>query len=154
MGACQELGLAEEHLARALGEHAGVQQPFERGRTLLIAGTIHRRNKKKRSARELLQEALAVFEELGAPLWVSKARAEIARIGGRSVVEGELSDTERAVASLAAEGSTNQEIADRLFISAKTVESNLSRVYSKLQIRSRRELPEALRRLEGRAEQT
>jgi DNA-binding CsgD family transcriptional regulator len=153
MGASRELGLAEEHLARALSEHARVQQPFERARTLLIAGTIHRRNRKKRSARELLQEALESFEELGASLWASKARAELARIGGRAVVVGELTDTERAVASLAAEGSTNKEIADRLFISVKTVEANLSRVFSKLHVGSRRELRNALEPLEG-GEQT
>jgi DNA-binding CsgD family transcriptional regulator len=65
-----------------------------------------------------------------------------------------LSATERRVAELAAVGSTNRQIADALFISVKTVEANLSRVYHKLQLTSRRELRSALGTLEHPDAQT
>jgi DNA-binding CsgD family transcriptional regulator len=152
-GARGELDEAADRAERALATHAGTAQPFELGRTLLVAGVIQRRMKHKRAARDHLEHARKIFEELGAPLWSAKARVELARIGGRARV-GELTDTERAVANLAADGVMNQEIADRMFISVKTVEANLSRVYGKLQIRSRRELPKALGRLGGGGEQT
>ena len=127
-------------LDRALKEHERLPMPFELGRTLLILGSIRRRAKKKRAARETLEEALAIFERLGAPLWAEKARAELARIGGRRAVPGELTEAEARVAKLAAAGRTNREIADALFMSVRTVEGHLSRAYAKLGIRSRTEL--------------
>ena len=86
-----------------------------------------------------LEEALAVFEKLGAPLWAERARAELARIGGRASGD-ELTPTEAQVAARAAAGETNREIAEALFMSVKTVEANLSRVYRKLDVSSRRQL--------------
>ena len=127
-------------LDRALKEHERLPMPFERGRTLLVLGTIRRRAKQKRPAREALEEALEVFERLGAPLWAGKARAELARIGGRRAAVGELTTAERRVATLAAAGRTNREIADTLFMSVRTVEGHLSHAYAKLGIRSRTEL--------------
>ncbi len=127
-------------LDRALKEHERLPMPFELGRTLLVQGAIRRRAKQKRPAREALEEALAIFERLGAPLWADKARAELARIGGRRAVVGELTEAERRVATLAAAGRTNREIADTLFMSVRTVEGHLSHVYGKLGVRSRTEL--------------
>jgi DNA-binding CsgD family transcriptional regulator len=74
---------------------------------------------------------------------VEKARAELGRIGGR-VRTDELSPAERRVAALVAEGRTNREVAAALFLSERTVESHLTRVYSKLHVRSRTELVRAL----------
>jgi DNA-binding CsgD family transcriptional regulator len=110
--------------------------------------------KQRKSARAFLRKALDIFEDLGAPLWSAKVDAELARIGGRTSTPGQLSGTEHRVAELAATGSTNREIAGRLFISVKTVESNLSRVYHKLGLRSRRELRPALDDLESSRAQT
>jgi len=81
-----------------------------------------------------------MFEELGAPLWAEKARAEMRRLGLRKGSTGELTPTEEKVASLAASGLRNREIAERIFVSPKTVEANLSRAYRKLGIHSRAEL--------------
>ena len=78
-----------------------------------------------------------MFEELGSPLWAEHARTELARAGLRRREPDELNETERRVAELAAEGLSNQEIAQRAFLSVKTVEANLTRVYRKLGIRSR-----------------
>jgi DNA-binding CsgD family transcriptional regulator len=125
---------------RALKEHERLPMPFELGRTMLVLGTIRRRAKQKRPAREALEEALGNFERLGAPLWADKARAELARIGGRRSVAGQLTEAEARVAKLAAAGRTNREIADALFMSVRTVEGHLSRAYAKLGVRSRTEL--------------
>jgi DNA-binding CsgD family transcriptional regulator len=153
-GARGDLAEAAEHLQRALSFHGSVPQPFELGRTLLVVGVVHRRMRQKRSARELLQESLDLFVQLGAPLWAAKAKSELARIGGRASTPSQLTGTEQRVAELAAEGSTNREIADRLFISVKTVEANLSRTYHKLGIGSRRELGSTLGTLDRTDEQT
>ncbi len=127
-------------LDRALKEHERLPMPFELGRTMLVLGTIRRRAKQKRPAREALEEALAIFERLGAPLWADKARAELARIGGRRSAAGQLTEAETRVAKLAAAGRTNREIADALFMSVRTVEGHLSHAYAKLGVRSRTEL--------------
>ena len=115
-------------------------EPFERARTLLALGATQRRNKQKAAARAALEEAQAIFEALPAPIWADRARAEAARLGGRPTERWELTETERRVAGLVAAGRTNREVADALFVSVKTVEWNLSKVYRKLDVRSRTEL--------------
>jgi DNA-binding CsgD family transcriptional regulator len=127
-------------LESALAAHERCPVPFELGRTLLFAGQLRRRAKQKRAAAEALREALAIFERLGARLFAEQARAALGRVGLRRAAPGELSATERRIAELAASGMTNREIAKAAFVSAKTVEANLARVYSKLGIRSRAEL--------------
>ena len=136
---------ASDVLATALGDDR-LRQPFERARTMLVLGSVQRRNRQKRAAREALTAASDVFERLGARLWVERAAAELARIGGRAPAEG-LTPTELRVAELIVAGRTYREAAAELFISPKTVQWNLSKVYSKLGIRSRAELPG---RLKGR----
>jgi DNA-binding CsgD family transcriptional regulator len=127
--------------ARALGLHERLHEPFERGRTLLVLGTLQRRNRQRRAARESLTQALAVFDELGAALWSERARAELRRIGGRAPATlGVLTPTEERVAALVAAGRTYREVADAMFISPKTVQWNLSKIYRKLGVRSRAEL--------------
>ena len=124
----------------ALRVHDRLPLPFELGRTLLVRGTVERRAKRKREARDTLTRALEVFDGLGAALWADKARAELARIGGRAASSVDLTPTEARVAELVAAGSTNREAADALFVSVHTVEANLKRIYRKLGIRSRTEL--------------
>jgi DNA-binding CsgD family transcriptional regulator len=131
---------AYARLDRALELHEHLQEPFERGRTLLVLGTLQRRSRKKRIARDSLSQALAVFDELGARLWSEKARAELRRIGGRAAAPGTLTPTEERVAELVAAGRTYREVGDALFISPKTVQWNLSKIYRKLGVRSRAEM--------------
>jgi DNA-binding CsgD family transcriptional regulator len=114
--------------------------PFERARTLLALGQVHRRRKEKRLADERLREALAIFETLGAPLWADRATVELARIGLRPRAAHDLTETERRVAELAATGMTSRQIAERAFLAPKTVGNVLGRVYEKLGIHSRAEL--------------
>ena len=96
---------------------------------------MRRQAGQKKAAREALEQALAIFEELGARLWAEKARAELTRISGRSPASEELTETERRVAELAAQGRTNKQIAAELYIGLSTVESHLSHVYRKLGVR-------------------
>lgn len=141
-----ELPAATAELERALEEHRRYDLPFDRARTLLACGATSRRVKQKRAAREALEQALSIFEELRAPLWAGKARAELARIGGRTAFHESLTPTERRVAELAAEGKTNREVAATLFVTVKAVEATLTRAYAKLGIRRRGELAGRLAR--------
>ena len=132
-------------LQEALVVHDDVPQPFDRARTLLALGTVQRRAKQRAEARRTLESALAVFEELGAALWAERARAEITRLGGRRARDrDELTETEQRIAELTAHGRSNREIAGELFVSERTVEANLTRVYRKLGVRSRTELARRL----------
>jgi DNA-binding CsgD family transcriptional regulator len=122
----------------------GIQAPYERARTLLALGAVLRRAKQKRAARQSLESAVAALEELGAAPWAAKARAELARIGGRAPAVGELTPTERRVAELVAAGRSNREVATALFVTARTVEWNLTKIYAKLGVRSRAGLAHVL----------
>ena len=114
--------------------------PLELARTLLALGTVQRKARHKRDARESLQRAIEIFERLGARLWLEKARSELRRIGGRIGSESELSETERRIAELVADGRRNREVAAELSLSPNTVAWNLSKVYRKLGVTSRTEL--------------
>lgn len=129
-----------EAIAEALERHASLPLPFERARTCLLAGQIRRRAGVKRLARETLEEALAAFEGLGAPLWSMRARREMGRISGRPAASGELTASERQVAELVAAGHSNKEVAAALSVTVRTVEAHLTRIYGKLGVRSRTEL--------------
>jgi DNA-binding CsgD family transcriptional regulator len=130
-------------LAQAADRHELAGDRFGRARALLALGTTRRRIRQKRAAREAIDEALAVFEELGAALWAEHARAELGRIGGRRREEG-LTPAERRVATLVAEGRTNREVAAALVLGERTVETHLTHIYAKLGVRSRTELARTL----------
>jgi DNA-binding CsgD family transcriptional regulator len=131
---------AFEAFDRALAEHDRMPGTFERGRTLFATGATRRRVRQRGAARRALEAALRIFEEQGAELWARRAVDELQRISGRRPADGELTATELRVARLAAEGRANKEIAATLFMSVHTVEAHLSRVYRKLDVRSRTEL--------------
>jgi DNA-binding CsgD family transcriptional regulator len=114
--------------------------PFERARTLLAMGAVRRQALQRRAARETLEQAVELFEDLGARPWAERARDELARISGRRAVTGGLTGAERRVAELAAEGRQNKEIAAELFLGVGTVERHLTSAYRKLGVRSRTEL--------------
>ncbi|HSC93084.1 MAG TPA: AAA family ATPase [Gaiellaceae bacterium] len=139
-----DVATALELLEDAAGRHEEVGDPFGRGRALLALGTMRRRARQKRPAREAIEEARATFERIGAAFWAERARAELGRIGGRTKVDG-LTPAEQRVAALVAEGKTNREVAAALFLGERTVETHLSHVYAKLGIRSRAELARMLR---------
>jgi DNA-binding CsgD family transcriptional regulator len=127
---------------------------FEQARTLLCSGEVMRRNRRPAAAREPLNEALALFDSLGAQSWAARASGELAASGvkdrraadwlGRQSGLEELSPQELQVARIAGRGQNNVEVAAALFVSRKTVEAHLTRVYRKLGVRSRTELARIL----------
>jgi DNA-binding CsgD family transcriptional regulator len=135
---------AMAHCVEALTFHRQVELPLDRGRTLLALGATQRRAKRRREARATLEEALAVFERMGAALWAERARSELGRISGRAATPGALTPAEERVADLVAEGKTNREVAAALFLSERTVEGHLSHVFGKLGIKHRTEVAQAL----------
>ena len=139
-----DLDAALAALANALEWHAKIELPLDRGRTLLALGATQRRMKRRREARGTLEEALAAFERIGAALWAERARAELKRISGRAATPGALTPAEERVANLVAEGKTNKEVAAALFLSDRTVEGHLARIFGKLGIRHRTELARTL----------
>ncbi len=120
----------------------GTGLPLRRARALLGYGRFLRRNGHPVLARTPLARALEESEACGGRRLAAQAKAELQASGGRRrrVSSTELSAQERHVAALAAKGATNDEIASSLFISAKTVEHHLTSAYSKLGVRSRKEL--------------
>jgi len=150
IGAGPDAGAAYQ---QALDSHQGDPDSFVIVRTRLLYGEWLRRQGERRSARTELDAALEVFEKYGAAPWAERARAELRATGAvlRSQPQAglELTAAELRVALLAADGLTDREICGQLYLSPKTVEFHLGRVYRKLGVRGRTELA---RRLPGREE--
>lgn len=123
---------------------------LEHGRALVALGAALRRAGRTRAARDVLRDGLDVCAASGANRLAHWARSELVAAGGRprrarsSGLEA-LTPAEHRVATFAAEGRTNREIAEALFISLRTVESHLTNTYRKLGIGSRAQLQPALR---------
>ncbi|HEX3690376.1 MAG TPA: AAA family ATPase [Solirubrobacteraceae bacterium] len=122
---------------------------LEQARVLVDLGATYRAAGKRAAARAPLLDGLALASRCGGLALERRARAELAAIGirprttGRSGTES-LTPSERRVAELAAAGQTNREIAQTLFVTEKTVETHLGRVFRKLDVTSRRQLPDVL----------
>jgi DNA-binding CsgD family transcriptional regulator len=130
---------------RAIANHALWDNPFELARTHLCFGERLRRARRRREAREQLRAANAIFDSLAAAPWAARAASELRATGEKvrrrsSAEEEELTPQELQVAVHAAEGTSNREIGATLFLSPRTVEFHLTRVYRKLNIHSRAEL--------------
>ena len=123
---------------------------FDSRRAHFLQDRLQRRLKQKRQARLSLDEARELFARQGAETWLARVDEELSRVAVRRAPE-ELSATELRIARLAAEGLTNQAIAEQVFVSVKTVESNLKRAYRKLGISSRAQLARALDRGDAQA---
>jgi DNA-binding NarL/FixJ family response regulator len=111
-----------------------------------VHGSILRRRRRRREAREALERALAIFDRLGSRVYAERTRSELGRIGGRAPSGDNLTPSERRIAELVADGKTNKEVAAILVVTDRTVESALTRVYRKLDVRSRTELARRLTR--------
>ncbi len=140
---------AEEHYrtATSLLDRAGVRAELARAR--LLYGEWLRRQMRRRDAREQLREAHQMLTAMGAAGFAERARGELMATGEtvrRRVPEtaSALTAQEIQIARLAADGFTNPEIGVKLFLSARTVEWHLRKVFVKLGVRSRRGLRDAL----------
>ena len=96
--------------------------------------------KQRSTARAVLSEAIGIFDDISAPLWAARARAELARVSGRGPGPADFTVAERRVTELVARGMSNREVAAELFVTVRAVESTLTKAYAKLGVRSRTEL--------------
>ncbi|MCM2575949.1 helix-turn-helix transcriptional regulator [Streptomyces meridianus] len=153
-----QTGAALDRLHEAIGRFEELGQPLELGHCLLVRGGIERRRRRHSAARTAVGEALAVFTRAGARPWVAQADRALALVDGAGCAReagGEESEhagpaplltaAERQVALLVSQGATNQEVAARMFLSIKTIEASLTRIYRKLGIRSRTRLSSVMR---------
>ncbi|OAI40304.1 hypothetical protein AYO39_01630 [Actinobacteria bacterium SCGC AG-212-D09] len=136
-------------LTQAVGTLESCEAPIEHADALCDLGAAVRRAKRRAEARPHLRRAAQLGAQLGAERIRLRALAELEATGitvnshdpyGMAA----LTPSERRVAAMACEGRTNREIAQSLFITKKTVETHLSHIYSKLSIKGRADLPEAL----------
>jgi DNA-binding NarL/FixJ family response regulator len=136
----------EQHFSDALARHARVDAPFELARTHLAFGERLRRARRPAEARKHLRAAVEALERLGAAPWAARARAELEATGERrrrerpAGIAEELTPQELHVALLVARGATTKEAAASLFLSPRTIDAHLYRIYRKLGVRSRSEL--------------
>ena len=162
LGTPRALGIAQRAVAfagpadeRQAGLEAAVATlengtaKLELARVTCELGAELRRSGERSAARDVLRRAHVLAAECGATRLANRARDELSRSGARLIREPAsgveaLTPSEVRVAELAAEGLTNREVAQSLFVSEKTVETHLGRVYRKLDIKSRHALPGAL----------
>lgn len=140
-----DLDAARVCIEAAIDAHDRLPGPIEGAWSRLVAGVVERRSRRRAAARLHFEHARDVCRAAGAEALSRRAEADLARTATSMTGAGQLTPSEERVAHLVALGHTNAEIAALLHMSARTVESNLSRIYRKLGIRSRTEL--AVRRL-------
>jgi DNA-binding CsgD family transcriptional regulator len=136
---------AESLFLEALRHQTERTQPFERARTALAYGEFLRRAQRRREARVQLRDALTTFEGLSTPLWAERARAELEATGitvrKRNLPTFDtLTPQELRIAKLVTGGASNRDVASQLFLSPKTVEYHLRKVFLKLGVSTRVEL--------------
>ena len=125
--------------------HEGTNRPYDQARTRLLYGEFLRRRRRPVDARGHLRAAVEAFERLGCRAWAERARSEL-RATGESGSEpardgfAELTPQELQTVRLVSEGLSNRQVAEQLFLSPRTVEYHLYKVYPKLGIASRAEL--------------
>jgi DNA-binding CsgD family transcriptional regulator len=122
---------------------------LEHARALVDLGALLRRRGERRESREPLRKGHDLAASCGARDLAAHAQDELAASGAHiprrdPTRRDHLTPSEHRIATMAAEGNTNREIAQSLFLTVKTVEMHLSNAYRKLGVRSRRDLPEAL----------
>lgn len=138
---------AEDRYREALADRSG--GAWRRARLSLEYGGWLRRRRRAADARAPLREACDLFDAIGVPTWAERARGELRATGERSRrrtddTRDELTAQEMQIAQMAAEGLNNRDIAQRLFLSHRTMGSHLYRIFPKLGITSRVELARAL----------
>jgi DNA-binding NarL/FixJ family response regulator len=127
------------------------ERRLELALSLVELGSAERRANRKSASRELLEEGMALAHQCGARALHDRALQELLATGARprrppATGRDTLTPSELRIAGLAGAGQTNRQIAQRLFVTQKTVEGHLARAFRKLHIDSRAQLPAALSR--------
>ncbi|WP_406864270.1 AAA family ATPase [Streptomyces sp. HUAS MG47] len=141
---------AAELLAGTAERFDAAGLPLERGRALVALARVERRRRRRSAAQSALQTAAAVFERAGATPWLAlaaempSARTPVEPAPAGELALASLTEAEQRLALLVGQGASNQEAAAKLFLSVKTVEARLTRIYQKLDVRSRAQLATAL----------
>ncbi|MEV6305297.1 AAA family ATPase [Actinoplanes sp. NPDC051861] len=117
-----------------------LRQPVEQAHALLVIGGAERRRRRYAAARMAIGAALALFMAADARPWTEETERALARTEGSVAPDRGLTSTELRIAQMVRDGASNREIANRLYLSVKTVEATLTRVYRKLGVRSRTQL--------------
>ncbi|WP_433361510.1 AAA family ATPase [Actinoplanes sp. CA-142083] len=137
-------------LSAAAAQHfEQLHQPIEQAHALLVQGGAERRRRRYAAARVAIGAALAIFLAADAKPWAEQTERALARTEGNSApgippADLGLTSTELRIAGLVRDGASNREIATQLYLSVKTVEATLTRVYRKLGVRSRTQLSSRL----------
>ncbi|HTK45900.1 MAG TPA: response regulator transcription factor, partial [Patescibacteria group bacterium] len=138
-----------EGLAATVDLFAKADNRYEQARTELLLGEALRRERERGAARVALRAALEGFDGVGANGWADRARAELAATGEtvrrEHVATNELTPQERVVGRLVAQGFTNKQIAEQLFLSPNTIETHLRHIFQKADVRTRTQLAHVLR---------
>jgi DNA-binding NarL/FixJ family response regulator len=134
-----------KHFREALRLYDLGQERFERARTELLLGAALRRARRRTEARDALRSALAALDALDARDWAERVRRELRALGDAPAAAqraglATLTPQELQIARLVSGGASNREIAAQLFLSPRTVEYHLYKLYPKLGIGSRTEL--------------
>jgi DNA-binding CsgD family transcriptional regulator len=143
LGARGEVDGAALLLDRAAKVCADIGMRLDLGRTLLTRAHVERRCRRAAASRSTLEAAAVCFAEIHARPWLEQVRAELAPAPVRTTdapLLGRLTETEARIARLVCQGASNRQIAERLYLSVKTVEASLTRIYRKLDVRSRTQL--------------
>lgn len=145
LGARGRIGAATEAFERGLESLSSLNMPYERARVYFAYGQTLRRAGKRREAADVLSRAREEFDALGSDTYVKRCERELQACGSamsRTDLAGlpSLTAQEQAVAQLVAAGNTNKQASEELFVSIKTVQYHLTRIYAKLGVGSRTEL--------------
>lgn len=136
---------AEDEFRQALKVFAEADAPLELARTELLFGEHLRRERRRSDAQAHLRAAVETFRRLGASSWADRARGELRAAGGSELQQSKktmsaLTPQERRIALAVSEGATNREVAAQLFLSPRTVDYHLRKIFQKTGISSRTEL--------------
>jgi DNA-binding CsgD family transcriptional regulator len=153
LGAQGDIDGAIESFDAALEDLSTLSMPYEQARVNFAYGQTLRRAGRRRDADAVMRNARELYVLLGADTYVKRCEREVQAGGVKASVSRHdetagpittLTPQERAVATLVASGKRNKEVADELFVSVKTVQYHLTRIYAKIGIRSRSELAATL----------
>ena len=136
---------AVEHLRDAVALYDLSEERFDQARTRLLLGEALRRHRRRNDARDVLRTALPTFEAMAAPAWAERTRRELRALGDLPQTPppagaSQLTPQELQIATLVSAGASNRDIAAQLFLSVRTVEYHLYKIFPKLGVTSRTEL--------------